>query len=357
LTNCPHVNKVIDITTQIIGKNTQQQQQSSSSRNWNGYREPAKGPMQLTNCPHVNKAIDLTVKVVGKPLQQTLTGDSKLHYAGAAMVNSTHALSETIASKFDCVISDMDGEKFSGSEAELAVEEEIDPTALRGGWAGAVTNFLPQSIMRPANNAATSMVKSRKSTNYFAKVNLYANSRLPPNLPPLNLYLPSYPLICLAAQFSQRVYAKPAGKEREAFVDPDWRMGTKAMVIKSIPMDDINVVVFAIRGSQTFMDWAVNLKSDPFSPAGFLDDEGNLCHAGFLSVARKMISPVAQRLRHLLEEDPTRSNCSLVMTGHSAGGAVASLLFAHMLSQTTDSELHLLAGCKFSSLSSYMFVF
>ena len=80
----------------------------------------------------------------------------------------------------------------------------------------------------------------------------------------------SYSLICLAAQYSQRAYIKPTGKEREAHVDANWRMGTKAMVIKSIPIDDMNTVVFAIRGSQTFMDWAVNLNSSPVSPSGFL---------------------------------------------------------------------------------------
>lgn len=47
-------------------------------------------------------------------------------------------------------------------------------------------------------------------------------------------------------------------------------MGTKAMVIKSVPMDAMNTIVFAIRGSQTFMDWAVNLNSAPAAPTGFL---------------------------------------------------------------------------------------
>lgn len=42
------------------------------------------------------------------------------------------------------------------------------------------------------------------------------------------------------------------------------------MVIKSMPIDDMNCVVFAIRGSQTFMDWAVNLNSAPVSPNDFL---------------------------------------------------------------------------------------
>ena len=42
------------------------------------------------------------------------------------------------------------------------------------------------------------------------------------------------------------------------------------MVIKSMPIDDMNCVVFAIRGSQTFMDWAVNLNSSPVTPKDFL---------------------------------------------------------------------------------------
>ena len=94
-------------------------------------------------------------------------------------------------------------------------------------------------------------------------------------------YMPSYPLLCLAAQFSQRVYTKPAGKEKEEHVGANLRMGTKAMVIKSVPIDDMNTIVFAIRGSQTFMDWAVNLKSAPVSPDDFLvsDTVGRVIHS------------------------------------------------------------------------------
>lgn len=78
------------------------------------------------------------------------------------------------------------------------------------------------------------------------------------------------------------------------------------------------------------------------------DDPGNLCHSGFLAVARKMIKPVAARLRSLLEEDPSRTSSSLLMTGHSAGGAIASLLYAHLLAEEVRSELSILAGCTYS---------
>lgn len=87
------------------------------------------------------------------------------------------------------------------------------------------------------------------------------------------------------------------------------------------------------------MDWAVNYNSKPASPAGFLDDPGNACHAGFLHVARQMVPKVSQRLREMLEEQPSRRGCSLLITGHSAGGAVAALLYAHMMSRSVESEL------------------
>ena len=58
-----------------------------------------------------------------------------------------------------------------------------------------------------------------------------------------------------------------------------------------------------------------------------------------------MVNPVAARLRSLLEENPSCSGYSLLITGHSAGGAIASLLYAHMLAEEPGSELGFLAGC------------
>ncbi|KLJ08165.1 hypothetical protein EMPG_16386 [Blastomyces silverae] len=45
------------------------------------------------------------------------------------------------------------------------------------------------------------------------------------------------------------------------------------------------------------------------------------------------------RLRQILDENPSRISSSLVITGHSAGGAIASLLYMHMLSETLKSDL------------------
>ena len=60
------------------------------------------------------------------------------------------------------------------------------------------------------------------------------------------------------------------------------------MVMKSLPVDDMNCVVFAIRGSQTFMDWAVNLKSEPVAPVDFLVGY-KLDILGSLLIIRRMI--------------------------------------------------------------------
>jgi hypothetical protein len=60
-----------------------------------------------------------------------------------------------------------------------------------------------------------------------------------------------------------------------------------------------------------------------------------------------MVAPVARRLRQLLEEDPGRASYSLLITGHSAGGAVAALLYSHMIatSKGAESELNTVVGC------------
>lgn len=257
-------------------------------------------------------------------------------------------LHEKIKDKLDDVISLIDEDAFHGSERELMITlpetpplEYIESYAMDRNVTRAVTG----------NEKAQPRTKRQgqpKQLNVFSKVDLYLNSRLPVSLPPFRVYMPTWPLLCLAAQYSNDAYKSPqSSSERKEFVSADGRLGTKAMVIKSIPCDDKKTLVFAIRGTSmlSVRDWGVNLNTDPVSPAGFLDDQGNLCHAGFLRVAKAMVKPIAARLRHLLEENPSRTSCSLLITGHSAGGAVASLLYAHMLAETVQSELNILTDC------------
>ena len=266
---------------------------------------------------------------------------------------------DLIGDKFSDVISRIDDETFSGTEQDLVLtfdqhcyvsQPPSTPQESRADLRGGGHRELSRSNLY----SQTPMVDGKRGApkkilrEVWPKATMYANSYLPPNLPPFRVYMPTWPLLCLAAQYSRDAYQKPKHpEERNTFMDANCKLGTKAMVIKSVPKDDLNVIVFAIRGTSllSFADWAVNWHSAPASPQGFLDDPGNLCHAGFLDVARKMVRPVAARLRQLLEQNPSRASFSLLITGHSAGGAVASLLYAHMLSQTVKSDLNILTNC------------
>lgn len=291
--------------------------------------------------------VDLASKVMPREVVHQVIDDGlpRWHCPASQLLNQSAALYDQIQTKFNEVMTSIDCERFSGHEGDLfhyqPAPAQAPATLPDKGRAKKV------SKKDNPKGQTTAVVTSLASGGYFAKVDLYANSRLPDDLPPLRLYIPTWPLICLAAQYSERVYEKSRGTERDAYVDADWRTGTKAMCIKSVPMDHMHTIVFAIRGTATFMDWAVNLNTAPTAPTGFLDDVSNFCHAGFLSAARKMIKPVASRLRQLLEENPNRSSYSLLITGHSAGGAVASLLYSHMLAKTkaASSELNTLTGC------------
>jgi hypothetical protein len=297
---------------------------STSNVSHSGKHQKSKFASNL----HIPSAVTGQLHAASKSVSNL---NGQLNQMSTQYLNQGAALCDRISSKFDAVITCIDEEKFSGDERDLRIQQyQADPQ-----------HVYPESSRSTSQTVATS---ASTSTNHFAKVWSYSNSRLPPYLPPLKLYIPTYPLLCMAAQYSLRVYNKPSGREREDHFKASILHGTKAMVLKSLPIDDMNTIVFAIRGSQTFMDWAVNIRQAPTSPKGFLDDRGNLCHAGFLCVAKFMVPQVAARLRTLLQEDPSRSTASLLITGHSAGGAVAQLLFAHMMSTEVQSDLTYLTG-------------
>ena len=96
------------------------------------------------------------------------------------------ALYDLISSKFDTVVTLIDGERFSGDERELVVFQPPAPMFQELQHQSGYTNrgLAPGKSKGVVNNSISSALVS---TNYFAKVNLYANSRLPPNLPPMKL--------------------------------------------------------------------------------------------------------------------------------------------------------------------------
>jgi hypothetical protein len=126
-----------------------------------------------------------------------------------------------------------------------------------------------------------------------------------------------------------------------------------ALVIDDQIIDDTRFVIVSIRGTQmqSLADWAVNKAADPTKPVGFLDDEENACHAGFLQVTKAMVGQVAEQLK---VHPASSERPSLLFTGHSAGGAVAAILYSHMLSTSVTSELTELASL-FSSINCISF--
>ncbi|KAJ5102522.1 hypothetical protein N7532_003051, partial [Penicillium argentinense] len=297
---------------------------------WYPSPKPSSDLTKWTSCTNLSQSVsNLVAHTTGKANATIL----ELEALVLQCVGGGTNVRESTSRLLDQVVTLIDIGSFCGKENELL--------------AACALPFQPDERKRDRWSYGPGRKRHSISVNYFSKTYLYANSRMPPSLPHLRFYPATYPLLRLAARYSRQVYEKPNGPERHSYVNSDWLQGTKAMVIKSLPVDDMNTIVFAIRGTQSFLDWAVNVHTAPISPSGFLDDASNKCHAGFLSVARKMVSSVAARLRHLIEEDPSRMAYTLLITGHSAGGAVASLLYLHLLSESPEvrSELTYLRGC------------
>lgn len=76
--------------------------------------------------------------------------------------------------------------------------------------------------------------------------------------------------------------------------------------------------------------------------------EHSVCHRGFLDVARRMDETAEQVIRQSKPE--TYEPVTLLFTGHSAGAAVAQLLFAFAHSKTT--KLSKIASSKFPKITS-----
>lgn len=62
-------------------------------------------------------------------------------------------------------------------------------------------------------------------------------------------------------------------------------------------------------------------------------------HLGFLKSAKALVKPIASKLRHELAGLSSKIKYNLIFTGHSAGGAVAALLYVHMLDLRITSGL------------------
>jgi hypothetical protein len=194
---------------------------------------------------------------------------------------------------------------------------------------------------------------SRERSTLAKKAAMFKNSRLPPQLPSFNAPLPVWSMVCRAAQASDDCYDSGASTRRGTYTPANTSKDIKAMIVDDQLVDNTRLIIVAIRGTQfqCLSDWSVNKAADPTKPIGFLDDADNACHSGFLQVTKAMVSQVVTQLQQhpALSEQP-----SLLFTGHSAGGAVASMLYSHMLSASVTSDLTTLAN-QFSSINCVTF--
>lgn len=243
----------------------------------NGGPGPSTSGCALTKLA-VGSAVNLTNQIMPGVLPAFLeAGSTSRDGSGNRMDGQHNASLNQLYHRFNDVMTLIDCERYTGNERDLFLcqqRESESSTATELTTRGQLTDrpkkTQPRKQSGHPKGQTTCVAASVISGNYFAKVELYANSRLPMNLPPLKLYMPTWPLLCLAAQYSEKAYEKAQGKERDVQIEADHRNGGKAMVIKSVPMDHMNTIVFAIRGTSTFMDWAVNLNTQPVSPVGFL---------------------------------------------------------------------------------------
>lgn len=171
----------------------QQQNHANSSLNLPQQRQPrnVKSKMSLNR---LNQAVGRASQSVSN-LQDTLAGrgsasttnlqqpsnclDSSCNMLikTTAAISSGAALCDIIQSKLNAVITSMDGEEFSGNEQDLIVYENQQTS--------------PVSTSLPETSRAISKVQPGTSrgvgSNHFSKVWLYANSRLPPHMPPFKV--------------------------------------------------------------------------------------------------------------------------------------------------------------------------
>lgn len=127
------------------------------------------------------------------------------------------------------------------------------------------------------------------------------------------------------------------GTEKAACI---WKMGST------------NSLIVSIRGTASAADHMVNLNGQPTDASVLLGTNAGVpvqTHKGFLSCAETLLPAVIKDLVRLVRGDTAINR--IIFTGHSAGGAVSSLMFLHLL-------YHRIPECESSiSLSmSYMFL-
>lgn len=286
---------------------------------------------------------DLTIEGTQSSASSLYSSTSSLYSKDSASIyssaSSIYSSGASIYSFDDCESREADRYIRTGSTEQIAEEDE--------GTLDSDVPGAPQYQQRarpvPVRRQEPQDAASRERSSLAKKAALFKNCRLPPQLPLFHTSLPTWSMVCRAAQASQDCYDSRILTRRGTYTPADTSKDIKAMIIDDQLVDNSRLVIVSFRGTEfkSLADWAANKASNPAQPVGFLDDEENACHAGFLQVAKAMVGQVAAQL----QQHPASSQSpSLLFTGHSAGGAVAAMLYSHMLSTVVESELTALAS-------------
>ncbi|KAL5596576.1 hypothetical protein BROUX41_006801 [Berkeleyomyces rouxiae] len=194
-----------------------------------------------------------------------------------------------------------------------------------------------QSSLRARRRRRYSLPSVPREERIRLKIARHANTQLPSKLPSFPMYPETYDLMSLAAHYSSLAYTPPPHS------DPDWILATVPSPSR-LKLSSARTIVLSVRGTAGVSDWLTNLsmhhvRSDGFLPSIESRNTENLYHEGFLNRARNMVRPAARRLRQvLLPLASAGTPCDLLITGHSAGGAVAALLYMHILSEPVETH-------------------
>ncbi|RHZ50757.1 hypothetical protein CDV55_102491 [Aspergillus turcosus] len=193
------------------------------------------------------------------------------------------------------------------------------------------------------------------------KIGQYTNGSLPASVKPVPITGHRASLIRIAAWASKEVYSSDAAvmdriwrpeqisdyqpTQHSAEIDASFRDGTvKATRVHLFSSGVRRLLVVAIRGSTSIRrDWTINFDDigKETGGNGFInvDETEYKIHGGFLECAKAMVDKVSTAISSILSDAGVNEDqeVQLLFTGHSAGGAVASLLYAHIRSKNPSS--------------------
>ena len=107
------------------------------------------------------------------------------HAPGSTLVDQGAVLHDQLSSKLDRILTSIDNNRFDSLEGDLFSFVPTQAVPARA----VIMHALPRDPRKhaPGKKQYVGVLASIRSGNYIAKVDLYANSRLPYNLPPARL--------------------------------------------------------------------------------------------------------------------------------------------------------------------------